>query len=88
MQLWSDIVGLVGVGLVLLAYFLLQTGKMSSTDIRYSVLNLLGSIALLISLTQTFNLASVVIEIAWICISLLGLWRALKVAKKLSLTKK
>jgi hypothetical protein len=48
-------------------------------------LNLIGSIMLLYSLLFHWNLSSVLIEIAWITISLIGLYRAVK-SRKLSTT--
>ncbi len=73
---WSDLVGIAGVVLVLLAYLLLQTGKLPSTTASYSLLNLLGSLAILVSLAYAFNLSSLVIQVAWIAISIYGLRRA------------
>ena len=72
---WHDALGTFGVCLVLFAYFQLQTGRLSSEALSYSVLNLTGSLFLLISLMYTFNFASVLIEIVWILISLIGLAR-------------
>lgn len=73
-----DAVGLVGVFLILLAYFLLQTEKISSDQLTYPVLNLMGAALILISLTQTFNLASFVIEVCWIGISVYGIVKILR----------
>ena len=73
---WSDFVGMAGVALVLVAYVLLQSGRMPSTAPAYSWLNIAGSLAILVSLTHTFNLSSFVIQVAWIAISAWGLWRA------------
>jgi hypothetical protein len=73
-----DIIGLLGVFLILLAYFLLQIERLASDDLRYPVLNLLGALMILVSLTHTFNLASFVIEIAWIAISLFGIAKILR----------
>jgi hypothetical protein len=73
---WSDSVGMLGVSLVLIAYCLLQSGRMSSNAPAYSWLNVAGSSAILVSLTHAFNLSSFVIQVAWIGISLWGLWRA------------
>ncbi|MDN4502963.1 hypothetical protein QX776_11170 [Alteromonadaceae bacterium BrNp21-10] len=72
---WHDVIGNIGVGLIVLSYFLLQLGKMSSDKLAYSVTNLIGANFLLISLYFNFNLASVVIEIFWIAISLYGITR-------------
>ena len=69
----ANILGIFGVFLVLLAYVLLQVGKMKAAWISYSLLNALGSGLILISLYFYWNLASGVIEIAWFIISLYGL---------------
>lgn len=71
-----DLIGLCGVALILIAYFALQTERLSSEDWRFSAINGLGAILIMISLYFTFNLASFVIEIFWLIISLYGLWKA------------
>ena len=73
--LFSDIIGLTGTALVVLAYFLLQLERLDPKGLSYNLINLAGAGLLLISLTYTFNLASFVIEIFWITASLLGLWK-------------
>jgi len=72
------LVGLPGVFLILLTYFLLQTEKMSASGFLYSFLNLLGASLILFSLLFEWNLSAALIEIFWIIISLLGLIRFLK----------
>lgn len=67
-----DWVGLFGVTLILLTYSGLQFGKLNLKGFWYSTLNLLGSIAILYSLFFSWNTASVVIELFWIIISLVG----------------
>lgn len=71
----SDGVGIAGVILVLLAYFFINTNRVSSQSISYLVLNFLGAWLILFSLLFHWNLSSVLIEIAWIIISLLGFYR-------------
>ena len=73
---WYDALGTFGVMLIVVSYFLLQVGRVASEDPLYSWLNLIGAIMILISLMYNFNFASFVIEIFWILISLVGLWRA------------
>lgn len=73
-----DTIGLLGVSLVLLAYGLLQTEKVRSDQMAYPLINLIGAILILVSLTRTFNLASFVIEICWIGISLYGIAKVLR----------
>ncbi|MDX1950001.1 MAG: hypothetical protein SFT90_05835 [Rickettsiales bacterium] len=67
--------GLVGVGLLILAYLLLQIGKIKADEILYPALNLIGAVLHVISLIKFWNLASLVIEIFWIAISLYGIWK-------------
>ena len=71
-----DLIGLVGVAMILAAYFALQSGRASSEDWRFSAINAAGAALILISLAFAFNLASFVIELSWLAISLFGLWRA------------
>jgi hypothetical protein len=81
-----DLIGMVGVTLVLLAFGLLNINKLTSLSMTYQIMNLTGSIFLLFSLFFHWNLSSVVIEIAWIMISSIGIFRVMK-ARKLQLAK-
>jgi len=72
-MLWSDLIGLTGVACILAAFFLLQLEKVKSDGVRYLLLNLIGAVLLIISLMVTFNLASFIIEICWLSISVFGL---------------
>lgn len=71
-----DTLGIIGVIIILLAYLALQIEKVTAQDWRYSALNAIGAVLILISLMFSFNLASFIIEIAWLLISLFGLFRA------------
>jgi len=71
-----DIIGLIGVGLILLTYGALTLERMDPKGWPYSAGNAIGAVLILISLIFSFNLASFVIEIAWLVISLFGLWKA------------
>ncbi|MEO6065240.1 MAG: hypothetical protein ABIP49_05620 [Lysobacterales bacterium] len=75
---WYDVIGLAGVGLLLLAYLLMQAGRMQGDDLRYQLLNLIGALGILISLLYEFNLSAFVIETAWFLISLYGITRGLR----------
>lgn len=75
---YADWVGIVGVVLTLLAYYLLNVNKVKSTSMIYLYFNLVGSCLLMFSLMFSWNLSSVLIEIAWITISLIGILRVLK----------
>ena len=68
-------VGLIGVILLLIAYFFLSTGRWRSDSLTYQINNLLGALFILYSLCFYWNLSSFVIEVAWIMISLIGIAR-------------
>jgi hypothetical protein len=72
---WHDLVGNLGVLIILACYLLVQLERMSIQNPGYSILNALGAVLILVSLLQNFNLSSFVIEIAWLAISVLGLTR-------------
>jgi len=74
---WHQMVGLSGTALYIGSYFLLQAGKIRGDSVTYSVLNLLAASLVLFSLSYKFNLASTLIQISWILISLVGLARIL-----------
>ena len=72
---WHDLVGNIGVVLVIGTYLGLQMGRMSINDRAYSALNAAGAILILVSLAVDFNLSSFIIEIVWLSISIYGLLR-------------
>jgi hypothetical protein len=74
---WYDILGTVGVGVIVVTYFLLQIGRIKSDELIYSLLNGVGAAMILISLYYDFNLPSVVVEAFWLVISVFGIIRYL-----------
>ncbi|MGD9152809.1 MAG: hypothetical protein PVG30_04015 [Gammaproteobacteria bacterium] len=76
-----DTVGIVGDILIISAYFLLQLGKVSGKSLPYLFLNLLGALFLLFSLIFAWNLAAFTIEIAWMLISIYGIWSTFRCNK-------
>jgi uncharacterized membrane protein YfcA len=75
---WHDVLGNIGVVLVLLLYFLLQSERVRATSPAFSIANAIGAVLILLSLTQQFNLSAFIVEAAWLVISLYGLARAWK----------
>jgi hypothetical protein len=71
-------IGMVGVTLILITYFLLSTGRWQANSMKYQFLNFAGAWLILYSLFFHWNLSSVVIEIAWVIISIIGMRRVLK----------
>lgn len=72
---WYDAVGLLGVFIILASYLGLQAGKLAPDRLPYQLANIIGSFLVLVSLFYKPNLSSITIQIAWIFISVYGIWR-------------
>lgn len=70
---WPMIVGILGTLLVLLAFFLLQARKLHGNGPIFQLLNAIGAAGVIVSLFYAFNLAAMLLEIAWLLISIYGL---------------
>ena len=70
---WYDIIGTLGVAIIILTYVLLQIERVRSDQLIYSLLNAIGAAFILVSLYFEFNLPSVVVEVFWLLISLFGI---------------
>lgn len=70
---WYDIISIVGVAIILVAYFLLQWERLDARSYSFSLLNIIGSLMILYSLLYDWNLSAVIIEISWVLISVVGL---------------
>ena len=73
-----DLVGNIGVVLLIVAYLLLQLNKLSSTGLTYSLLNMIGAGLIVVSLIGNFNFSAFVIEVFWVLISFIGIFRHLR----------
>jgi hypothetical protein len=86
-MLWHDWTGLVGVALVLIAFFLLQAHKLSGQGYTYQVMNLVGAFGILLSLIfGMFNLPAFLQEMAWFLISVYGIVRGVRARKAATVT--
>ncbi len=75
--LLADIIGICGSAIFIGAFAYANVVK-TLNKILFNALNLIGAILLLISLSVHFNLAAVVLEVAWAFIALFGLIAALR----------
>ena len=73
-----DIIGLLGVTLILIVYGLVHLDRIDVKKITFSVLNAIGAALILVSLYVDYNLPAVTIEVAWILISLYGIYAAIR----------
>ncbi|PYT01294.1 MAG: hypothetical protein DMF63_00115 [Acidobacteria bacterium] len=74
---WYDIIGTLGVAVIIITYVLLQIERVRSDQLIYSLLNAIGASLILVSLYFDFNLPSVVVEFFWLLISLFGIGKYL-----------
>ena len=79
---WFDLVGYLGVALIVGGYFLLQSERWQSSSTRYALANAAGAALIGFSLLFDFNWPSFVIECFWFVISLYGLVRNLRLTRK------
>ncbi len=75
---WVDFIGTFGTLIVAAAYFATQMRYLNSDDLLFPAANLIGSALIGFSLFFNFNLASALMEVFWIAISLVGIRKALK----------
>lgn len=73
-----DLVGNIGVAILVVTYLLLQLDKLRSSDLAYSVLNALGASLIVASLIIDFNLSALLMEVFWVLISFIGIGRHLR----------
>jgi CDP-diglyceride synthetase len=74
----ADIIGFVGVALLISTYAMLQFNRIDPKGFWYSFNNMIVAILVGISLYYTPNLASIVIEIFWFSLSVYGLFQYYK----------
>ena len=70
---WYDLIGSVGVFTIIFTYILLQTEKIKSNALSYSLLNAVGASLIIISLLYSFNFSAFIVEFFWVLISIYGI---------------
>jgi hypothetical protein len=79
---WYDLLGSIGVGLIILTYVALQLEKVRSEQLIYSLLNAIGAGLIVFSLLFSFNFSAFVVEFFWVLISLYGVGKYFLRGKK------
>ena len=59
---WYDFVGNIGVSLILIAYFLLQISILNSKSVRFSLLNIIGALLILLRHISCIKIIPVLIS--------------------------
>ncbi len=83
---WHDLVGNIGVAVIILSYLALQLERIDSRSVLYSTLNGFGAALVALSLMFEFNLSAFVVEVFWVLISVYGIVRQLKAKNALRRT--
>jgi hypothetical protein len=73
----ADIIGICG-SVLFIGAFIYANISSALNKILFNIINLIGAILLLISLSVHFNLAAVILEAAWMMIAIFGLITALR----------
>lgn len=75
---WYDILGTLGVAVIIFTYVLLQLERLRSEHLLYSLLNAVGALFILVSLYYSFNFPSFIVEFFWLLFSLFGIGKYLR----------
>lgn len=73
--------GILGAGMCVLAYFLLERGKLSADGAHYYIINGVGAFLVLVAVVYRFDggdMGAIVQELCWVIISLMGMVKVLK----------
>ncbi len=73
----ANAIGMIGVVMQLVVYFLLSVNRIHSNTLFYQVFNMVGACGILYSLFFHWNTPSVVIEVIWLLISVRAVMRLL-----------
>ena len=71
---WFDFVGFAGAALIVLAYFLVQSGHLRGDGLGNQMFNALGALGVIASLLLgAFNWPAFALELVWLLISVYGM---------------
>lgn len=73
----ADLIGICG-SLLFIGAFIYANRAPTLNKLLFNAVNLAGAVLLLISLSVNFNLAAVILEVAWGIIAAVGMIRALR----------
>jgi len=70
-----DLIGNIGVVVLMITYLMLQLDKLRSDGLAYSLANAAGASLIVLSLLVNFNLSAFIMEVFWVLISFVGIYR-------------
>ncbi|MFK4792945.1 hypothetical protein [Sphingobium sp. ZW T5_29] len=78
----ANIIGLIGSGLMVGAFAYSNMAR-TLNFVLFNLLNLIGALLLIASLTVHFNMASMALEVVWALIAVVSLWKALRKGRRI-----
>jgi hypothetical protein len=70
-----EIIGWIGAGCVIWAYYLISSGKANNKNQLYQWLNMIGAILLIINTISLMAYPSAFVNVVWLVIAVLGLMK-------------
>lgn len=81
-ELPIEIVGWLGAGLILAAYFLLTEGKLTAKSKTYHLLNLIGGLGIVANAISNSAYPPAGLNIVWIAIAAYGMLKGISLFRK------
>jgi hypothetical protein len=81
METLFSIAGVAGAGMCILAYFLLERGRLSADGVNYYAINGIGALLVFAAALYRYDsgdLGVAIQELCWIAVSLMGITKVLK----------
>lgn len=75
MDLVFEILGILGAFIVLVAFFLNQLNKVTNNSLSYDLMNVIGSLSLVIYGIYNNVIPFVLLNIVWMCVSLFDVFK-------------
>ena len=69
------LIGFLGPVIFTIAYTMVSLNYWTGDQLRTHIWNLIGALAILVSLMEQWNLPVFVLEVCWAAISIYGIWR-------------
>lgn len=79
---FSDWIGSIGVAILLIAFVLILTNKISKSGMTYLFMNFIGSLLAGIASYLIHYIPFIILEAAWMLASLFGIWKTYNLEKR------
>lgn len=75
MNLFVEIAGWLGGGLILFGYVLVSSGRLEGRSVAYQLLNLIGSAGFIVNAAWHGAIPPMALNVIWCCVALIALAR-------------